>query len=262
MRLAQAKHAFITGGASGFGLAFGDALVARGIRVTLADANGGALEAALASRGPDFRGALLDVRDRDGWVRAKAEAEAAFGLVDLLFNNAGIAPDGKDLADMPPESFDRVIGINLVGVFNGVSAFAADMRARRRGHIVNTSSMSGMVADNTGLGSYSTSKFAVVAMTEVLRQELEPHGVGVSVFCPGYTATGLMENTAMMGGDLPRPDASLRAVPIKPEALAPLVLDAIERDLLYIFTHPERRAAVEGRLAGIMAGFEAMQELR
>jgi NAD(P)-dependent dehydrogenase (short-subunit alcohol dehydrogenase family) len=260
MKLSEARHAFITGGASGFGLAFGDALAARGIRVTLADVDADALKAVLAERGAEFRAAQLDVRDREAWARVRDEAEAAFGPVDLLFNNAGIAPDGLDLADMPPESFDRVIGINLGGVFNGVSAFGGAMRARGRGHIVNTSSMSGMVADNPGLGSYSPSKFAVVALTEVLRQEMEPHGVGVSVFCPGTTATNLMENTVKRGGALQRPGSTLRGFPVTPEAIAPVVLDGIERNLAYIFTHPERRAAVEARHAGILAGFEAMKE--
>lgn len=257
MEISAARHAFITGGASGLGLAIADALAERGVRVTLADANEEALATALAVRDERFRGAVLDVRDRAGWARARTEAEAAFGPVDLLFNNAGIAPDGKELADMPPESFDRVISINLTGVFNGISAFAGAFRAAGRGHIVNTASMSGMVADNPGLGSYSPAKFGVVAISEVLRQEMEPHGVGVSVFCPGTTATNLMANTQRLGGELLHPGASLMDMPVKPGQLAPVVLRGIEENRLYIFTHPERRRAVEQRHAGIMAGFDA-----
>lgn len=257
MELSQASHAFITGGASGIGLGIADALAARGLKVTVADIDREALDKVLAQRGDRFRGQQLDTRDRSGWLQAKAEAEAAFGPVDVLVNNAGIAPDGKHLADMPPESFDRVLAINLTGVFNGVSTFAADMRERGRGHIVSTSSMSGMVADNPGLGSYSPSKFGVVAMMEVLRQEMEPYGVGVSAFCPGTTATNLMANTRRLGGKLLHEEASLLDMPVKPEQIAPIVLRGIEENRLYIFTHPERRAAVEERFAGIMAGFDA-----
>lgn len=257
MDLSLARHAFITGGASGIGLAIADALAGRGIAVTIADVNEDALATALAGRGGRFRGVRLDTRDRAGWARARDEAEAAFGPVDLLFNNAGIAPDGKDLADMAPESFDRVIAVNLTGVFNGISAFAGAMRARRRGHIVNTSSMSGMVADNPGLGSYSPSKFGVVAISEVLRQEMAPHRVGVSAFCPGTTATNLMASTARLGGELRDPEASLLGVPVKPGQIAGIVLRGIEENRAYIFTHPERRAAVEARYAGIIADFEA-----
>src|SRR5687768_8942493 len=113
MDLAQARHAFITGGASGIGLAIADALAARGVSVTIADVNGESLAAVLAERGEGFRGQLLDVRDRAGWARAKAEAEAAFGPVDILVNNAGVPGVGDHLAVLDPELFDQVIAINL-----------------------------------------------------------------------------------------------------------------------------------------------------
>ena len=258
MDLGEARHVFVSGGASGIGLAIADALAARGLRVTVADLNDEALAAALAERGAHFRGVRLDVRDRAGWQRAKAEAEAAFGPVDILVNNAGIASDGKTLADMPPESFDRVIAINLTGVFNGVSTFAAGLRDRGRGHIVNTASMSGMVADLPGLGSYSPSKFGVVAMSETLRLEMAPHGVGVSVLCPSYVATNLMANTLRAGGQLSDPSASLLAAPMKPPEVGEMVARAIEEGRFYIFTHASRREAVEERHAEIVADFERM----
>jgi NAD(P)-dependent dehydrogenase (short-subunit alcohol dehydrogenase family) len=140
MNVENARHAFITGGASGIGLAIAEALAARGVRVTIADVNREALDAVLAANAGTMRGTCLDVRDRAGWATAKAEAEAAFGPVDILINNAGIASIGFEIADMDPEAFDRVVAVDLTGVFNGVSAFAADMRARRQGHIVNTAS--------------------------------------------------------------------------------------------------------------------------
>ena len=95
MDLATARHAFISGGASGLGLGIADALAARGVPVTIADIDGETLAQVVATRGNAFRGVVLDTRDREGWLRAKAEAEAAFGPVDVLVNNAGIAPDGK-----------------------------------------------------------------------------------------------------------------------------------------------------------------------
>ena len=144
MKLEFARHAFITGGASGIGLAVAKALANRGLRVTIADVDAEGIKAAVAAQGDMFRGVVLDVRDRAGWAVAKAEAEAAFGPVDILFNNAGIASFGIELADMEPEVFDRLIAVDLTGVFNGISAFAADMRARGAGHIISTSSMSGM----------------------------------------------------------------------------------------------------------------------
>jgi len=255
VRIAEFRHAFVTGGASGLGLAIAEGLTAQGVAVTIADANAGNLAAVLKGKSDNLRGVLLDVRDRDGWARVKAEAEAAFGPVDLLFANAGIAPDGKHLADMAPDSFDRVIAINLTGVFNAVHAFGAGIRALGRGHIAATASMSGMVMDGPGIGSYGPAKAGVIAMMEALRMEMAPHGVGVSVFCPGTTATNLMANTKALGGPLLSEDASLLGFPTRPEQIAPLVLRGIEENRAYILTHPQRREAVERRYAAIMGDF-------
>jgi NAD(P)-dependent dehydrogenase (short-subunit alcohol dehydrogenase family) len=259
MKIGEFRHAFITGGASGFGLALAEAIAADGAAVTIADANREALATVLEGRDARFGGVVLDVRDRRAWATAKAQAEAARGPVDFLFANAGIAPDGKHLSDMPPESFDRVIAINLTGVFNAISTFGASIREQGRGHIALTSSMSGMVMDAPGIGSYGPAKAGVIAMGEALRMEMEPHGVGVSVFCPGTTATSLMENTRALGGDLLREDASLRAMPVTPRALVPVILRGIEENRPYIFTHPERRGAVEARFVAIMADFERLK---
>jgi NAD(P)-dependent dehydrogenase (short-subunit alcohol dehydrogenase family) len=253
--LSQARHAFVTGGASGIGLAIAEALADRGVGTTVADVNEEAL--AVVTADGRLRGQHLDTRDREGWARAKTQAEAALGPVDLLILNAGIAPDGKHLADMAPESFDRVIAIDLVGVFNGISAFGADMRARARGHIVTTASMSGMAVQWPGQGSYSAAKFGVVAMTEALRLEMAPYGVEVSCFCPGTTATNLMANTARLGGELRDPNDSLLGMPVQPSSVAAKVLRGIEENRAYILTHSDRRFAVEERFAAIMAGFDA-----
>lgn len=247
----SARHAFITGGASGIGRGIAEALAALGVPVTIADIDRDELDSTVAASGGKLRGLLLDVRDRAGWIEARAQAEAALGPVDLLFNNAGIMPDGKELADMPPESFDRVVAINLTGVFNGISAFGQGFRALGRGHIVNTSSMSGMAADHPGLGSYSPSKFAVVAMSEVLRKEMAPYGVGVSVLCPGYTATNLPRSTKRIGGEIVDPSVDVLESEVKPHHVAEMVLRGIAANRLYIITHPERMAAVEQRVANI-----------
>ena len=103
MDLSTARHAFITGGASGIGLGIADALAARGLAVTLADIDAEALAEVVAARGPAFRGVVLDTRDREGWISARDEAEAASGPVDVLVNNAGIAPYGKLWSEADPD---------------------------------------------------------------------------------------------------------------------------------------------------------------
>ncbi len=259
MKIADAKHAFISGGASGIGLGIADALAERGVAVTIADVNEEALAAVLAERPERFRGDRLDTRDREGWARAKARAEESFGPVDILVNNAGIAPDGKHLPDIAPDSFERVMAINLTGVFNGIHTFGASIRDLGRGHVVNTSSMSGMVMDGPGLGAYGASKAGVIAISEVLRMEMEPHGVGVSVLCPSFVATNLMANTVKAGGDIPDPDASLLGAEMKPPEVGQMVLRGIEENRPYIFTHSYRREAVEARHGAIMACFDVTE---
>ncbi|MDG2005662.1 MAG: SDR family NAD(P)-dependent oxidoreductase, partial [Novosphingobium sp.] len=115
MDLKQTKHAFITGGASGIGLGIADALAKRGLHITIADINEESLAEVIGTRGNQFRGIVLDTRDREAWARAKHEAEAALGPVDILCNNAGIAPNGQPLAEMNPESYDIILDINLGG---------------------------------------------------------------------------------------------------------------------------------------------------
>lgn len=258
MELSQAKHAFVTGGASGIGLGIADALAERGLAVTVADIDAGAIEAFLAARGDRFRGQLLDVRDRDRWDRARAEAEAAFGPVDVLVNNAGIGPDGAQIADLTYESFDRIVGINLLGVFNGVHTFAAAMRGRGHGHIVNTASIAGLFASAPGVSAYAIAKYGVVAMSETLRGELAPHGVGVSVLCPGFVATNIMANTARISGAQTDYDGDMEpGTGMSPEQAGRIVVHGIEANRLYILTHPEMWPVVEARHKTIEADFAA-----
>jgi NAD(P)-dependent dehydrogenase (short-subunit alcohol dehydrogenase family) len=261
MDITTDSHAFITGGASGLGLGIADALAARGVRITLADANDETLADVLAARkdsqtGQQWRGVVLDVRDRDGWARARSDAEAEFGPVDILVNNAGIAPNGQAFADMDPASFDRIIAINLTGVFNGVHAFAAAMRARGRGHIVNTASMAGLATSVAGTGAYSAAKFGVVSISETLRSELAEQGVGVSVLCPGYVQTGLSINTARLGGETRGGGAAMPPSDVSSEQVGAMVVKAIEADDLYIISHPHNWGGVEKRIRGLLAAFD------
>jgi NAD(P)-dependent dehydrogenase (short-subunit alcohol dehydrogenase family) len=245
MKLDSVGHALVTGGASGIGLAIAQALAARRIKVTIADIDRENLDTVLAAGTAGVRGAILDVRDRDAWATVKAEAEAEFGPVDLLFNNAGISSFGYDIADMDPAAFDRIVAVNLTGVFNGIHAFAADMRRRGKGHIVNTSSMAGICGPGLAVGgSYAAAKFGVVGLSETLQWELAPHGVNVSILCPGQTITGIAQNSAKLGGDMRMPDtfdqisaAAGQRETGSAEDLASKVMTDVEADALYIIAH-------------------------
>lgn len=259
MKELAGKTAFVTGGASGIGLALGRALSERGCRVVLADID----KEALASAGRDFPGEVatvrLDVRDRGQWHEARLFAEQRFGPVGILANNAGIMNEGSanykqySLINQSPESFDRMIGINLVGVYNGIHEFGPGMAERGEGHIVNTSSTQGVISCG-GVGAYCAAKFGVVGMSEALRQELEGLGVGVSVLCPGVTQTNLPNSTNRLVGlpQIEMPDG----FGMSPAIVAGQIIAAIEANELYIFTHGEYAKPLAERHARIMAAAE------
>jgi len=260
MKTFSDQVAFITGGASGIGLAIGRALSDKGAAVVLADIDAARLAEAAGQLSGPVETIVLDVRDRAGWAEAQSRAEARFGPVSLLFNNAGIINDAggaiasRGLVDQAPDGFDRMIEVNLTGAFNGIAAFAPGMRDRGHGHIVNTASTQGVISCQ-GVGSYCAAKFGVVAMSESLRDELAPAGVGVSVLCPGPVQTRISESSSRITGDAPveiPPDIFLSA-----DTVAQMVLSAIAVNALYIFTHGEYLAAVEERHRAIEAALAA-----
>ena len=129
-------------------------------------------------------GVQVDVSSREAMARAANEVEAKFGAVSLLFNNAGVNLF-QTIEDSSYDDWDWVMGVNLHGPINGVMTFAPRMiKAGQGGYIVNTASMAAFLA--AGLPAiYNTTKFAVRGMSESLRASLAPHGIGVSVLCPG-----------------------------------------------------------------------------
>lgn len=252
------KTAFITGGASGIGLATGRVLARAGMRVMLADIDKARLDEVTGEFTGEVGVVRLDVRDRDNWRAAREETERRFGPVSVLMNNAGIINDSGDavekrgLVDQSPESWDMMIAINLTGVYNGVREFGSGMRDRGHGHIVNTSSTQGVITAQ-GVGSYCASKFGVVALSECLRYELAGNGVGVSVLCPGVVATRLSASSRLVAGQEPKDFPTDYG--IKADAVGDMVVDAIRHDRPYIFTHGEYARPVEERHSRIMTAF-------
>ncbi len=255
LNISLARHALVTGGASGIGLGIVDALAERGIAVTVADIDSAALDTEIAPRGGRLLPLKLDTRDRQGWQAAKQTAEAQFGPVDILVNNAGMGPDGHSFADMDPDAFDRMVAVNLTAVFNGVHAFAGDMRARGSGHIVNTSSLMGLCLGMAARGAYSATKFAVVGLSEALRDELAPHGVGVSALCPGAVDSNLERTTRNLGNEVPVQSRPVGTFSMTGAAAGAIVVRGIELNLPYIITHPRYWGAIEQRNALIQESF-------
>src|SRR5262245_12948997 len=227
MRDLDGKTAFVTGGASGIGLALGGAFAHAGMRVMLADIEQGALQAAIESLreiSPDISGVVCDVADAESVERAAQAAFDAFGKVHVVCNNAGVAAGGG-IDDISLDNWRWVIDVNLMGVLHGIKSFLPHIRAHGEGgHIVNTASMAGMQSD-LGFSPYGASKFAVVSMSEGLSLRLKPHGIGVSVLCPSYVRTRIGESGRN------RPERYGPAQPLDPASPAAALVAEIARNI-------------------------------
>ena len=189
----KGRTAFITGGARGIGLGIGRAFAHAGVKLAIADIDPDSLAAAKSelAKLTAVETFNLDVRDREAYARVADEAEARLGAVSILCNNAGVAAATR----LTYEFWDWMLGINLNGVINGIQTFLPRMLERGGGgHIVNTASGAGLAAEGSDL-MYTTSKFAVVGMSEALRRELEPKQIGVTVLCPGPVGTNIVGNS-------------------------------------------------------------------
>lgn len=189
--------AIVTGGASGIGRALGEELAGRGCEVVLADVNqtgAAGVARTICARGGSARAAALNVTDAGAVDALVEETFQRCGRLDYLFNNAGIALNGK-FEDFELSHWQRTVDINLMGVVHGSRAAQRVMAAQGFGHIVNTASFAGIFPWPTTI-AYTTCKHAVVGMSTAMRAELAHLGIRVSVLCPGPILTPMIENGA------------------------------------------------------------------
>lgn len=260
------RSAFVTGGANGVGFGLARALLDEGCKVAIADIRQSSIDRALAElASPDAIGIQLDVASREAFAAAADAAETALGPVSLVFNNAGVNLF-QTIEESSYDDWDWILGVNLHGVINGVVTFVPRIMARgQSGHVVNTASMAGFLAGPIA-GIYNCTKFAVRGLSESLRYSLVPHGIGVSMLCPGLV------KSYIYASDEVRPDAlKTHAKPSDPAAVAQLaqvheagmepaeiaakVLDAIRANRFYVFTHPEHRDEVREVFDEILADY-------
>ncbi len=264
----KGKVAFITGGASGIGLAMAEAFGREGMSVMLADIEASALETAVAGlRDKQVRAesVICDVTSRDAVRAAALETIAKFGKVHLVCNNAGVASGGP-LGTVVAKDWDWVVDVNLLGVVYGTEVFAPLIESHGEGgHFVNTASMAGMVSPS-GMEPYCATKFAVVAMSEGWAGQLAPKNIGVSILCPGFVKTrihesrrnrpetyGADQSAAAAAADAPFSPV-LSGIPVEP--VANRVVEGVKDNDLYIFTHPEFKAVTQARFDRILAAFD------
>jgi NAD(P)-dependent dehydrogenase (short-subunit alcohol dehydrogenase family) len=238
----------VTGGGSGIGAALCRALIARGDTVVVADIDGASAERVASELGERAISAKVDVRDAAAVQGLVDDTVAAHGRLDLMFNNAGIAVGGDDL-ELLVAHWDRIIDINLRGVVNGVQAAYPVMARQRSGTIVNTASVAGLIPVPY-LAPYSAVKHAVVGLSLSLRGEAKAHNVNVTVVCPGFTDTPILDSTGP--DDLPKPtmlregaareSAQRLGKLYSPDKLAQDILRAVDRKKAFVVVPGKARA--------------------
>lgn len=269
MQNLQGKTAFVTGGASGIGLGIAKALLGAGMNVVVADIRDDHLAEAKEELGsPDRILAIkLDVTNRDDFAQAADDAEAKFGKIHILCNNAGVAVVGPtELATFA--DWDWVMNVNVGGAINGVTTILPRILSHGEGgHIINTCSMSGIVPVG-GTTIYSTGKAALVTMMECMRPELESRGVICSAFCPGAVQSNIadagetrpdeLSETGYAAADKKRQEGgNLFHLYQTKEEVGERVLRGILDDELYILTHSEFLGGVTDRANAMIASVPA-----
>jgi NAD(P)-dependent dehydrogenase (short-subunit alcohol dehydrogenase family) len=270
MKQLDGKVAFVTGGSSGIGLGLVRVLAEEGMKVAFTWRRQDHLDEAMSHlAGRAVHPIQLDVTDRPGFARAADEIERALGPVQLLVNNAGVGVLGL-VEHATYDDWDWVMSVNVGGVINAIVTFLPRMLASGLdGHIVNVASMGGVTAMGSA-GVYSTSKFALLGLTESLRTDMIGRNIGVSVYCPGPVQSNIAE------GERSRPErfadsgyrapeaAAAGAPPPEFMATAMTAVDAaryvvrgIRNNDLFILSHPEFRDVIASRNAALLAALPA-----
>lgn len=251
----RGKTAVVTGGGSGIGAGLCRRLAKQGMRIVVADVEGGAAAktaSELEAGGARAIGFECDVSRRSDIETLATAALDEFGAVDVACNNAGIFFGGK-LREFTEGDWEWTMSVNLMGVVHGSTIFGQHMAERGSGQIVNTASIGGWAPD-PNCAPYTTSKFAVIGFSEALRRDLEPEGVGVTILCPGPVATGMAKADRLRPASAgPSTATSRAAIPVMqvgmpPDDVAELVIEGIHENATYVFTHPDFGAAFEPRI--------------
>jgi NAD(P)-dependent dehydrogenase (short-subunit alcohol dehydrogenase family) len=267
----KGKTAIVTGAGSGIGAATAAEFAAIGMNVVVSDIRSEPLEAVrqrLADAGAKVAAFVADVSDHRDVDTLADGAEQSFGDIHVAFNNAGVAMHGTPLTDIPLDDWRWVIDVNILGLVNCIRRFVPLLRKHGGdAHMINTASIGGLQVNPQWLtGAYSMTKFAAVALSEALEQELASTRVRVSVLCPGAVATNLASagsRPERLGGSTERlqqrflQDAIAHGT--SPEYVARRVLEAIQGQEFYVFTDTSSRPALEKRHSRIHDAMDAFQ---
>lgn len=247
----RGKSVFLTGAASGIGRATALACAGEGAVLFLTDVDEQGLlrvvDEVRVTGGAVAHAAPVDVADHDAVRAMAAEITARHGAMDVVMNIAGIASWGTITA-MPHRTWQRVVDVNLMGPIAVLEYLVPPMiEAGRGGQVVNVSSAAGIIG-MPWHAAYSASKFGLRGVSEVLRFDLAPHRIGVTLVCPGGVDTGLTETVNIAGVDNASPQfrrlrAGFRKRAVTPEQAAAAILRGVKKNRYWVYTSPDIRVA-------------------
>jgi NAD(P)-dependent dehydrogenase (short-subunit alcohol dehydrogenase family) len=244
MATLSGTRVFITGAASGLGRALAENYGRRAARVAIADLNEArasqAAEAVVAAGGEPLVLAC-DIRSDDQVSAAATAVREAWGGVDVLVNNAGVAAAGT-VVDTAMDDWRWIIDVNLLGAVRVCRTFLPMMQSARGGHVVNVASAAGIV-QSPGLASYNVTKAGMIALSETLKNELAGFGIGVTVVCPSFFTTNLMESYRGPGPGLNLADRLMSRSRLTADDIAASVIRAVDRQEFFVFGHSEASIA-------------------
>lgn len=269
MKNLEGRAAWITGAASGIGLALARRLASERMKLVLVDIEPGPLaeaEAALRAAGAEVLALRADVSNAAEMDAAAQRARDAFGVIHLICNNAGVGGGGGPMWKLSAEDWKWALDVNTYGVIHGIRCFVpALVESGEEGHVVNTASIAGLTS-TPFMGPYTASKHAVVSISECLAKELElvKANVGVSVLCPGFVKTKIASSHRNRPGEQQRVDDNPLAQKfstvlhqlvdsgVPAEKIADAVVSAVRERKFYILTHPEMKPAIDHRMRQIL----------
>jgi len=254
------KRVFITGAGSGLGKALALRFAADGWQVAVTDVDLAAATQTLAevtAAGGSGFADVCNVTSEESFAAIAARLQREWNGVDLLVNNAGVATKGT-VAESTLEQWQWVLNINLLGCVRGARAIIPLLTAQGSGHIVNIASFAG-IANPPAMASYNAAKAAVISLSETLRHELEPHGVGVSVVCPSFFKTNLIASSRQASpeqGNEPSPQMDrivqrlMEKASITADSVAADIFDAVrERRFLVLVNADDKRQVLLKRVS-------------
>ncbi len=245
-KVSYESRAIVTGAGSGIGRAFALELAKRGGQVVVSDIDLAAAEetvSMITGQGGKALAFTCDVSRLEDVQNLAEKSEQWFGLAPtVVINNAGVGTGGQPVGDSPIEDWQWIVGINLWGVIHGCHVFAPVLKEQGFGGIVNVSSAASF-GSAPMMAAYNTTKAGVLALSETLSAELAAHGIKVTVLCPTFVKTNVIQNARMKTESIRDAQKMMDKAGVSPESVAIKTLDALDKNKMYVMPQTDAKVS-------------------